>query len=334
MKWIWLYAMACNEAEHHEHGHDHGHGHAETVQQTVWSSRLEVFVEYPQLKPNQEAEMLAHITWLDGHRPMSSGSITVQLKNATDTYRFETKEPARTGIFTPRMLPKVSGEYQLLLSVQSGEHSEDIDLGMVSVGKEKEHGHHDHGHGHDHAEEPEISLLKEQAWKMDFETAPVQPQTIHQSIQAVGTWAYAAQDKQKVVATTSGVLFLDDTPPLSGQTLSRGDRLAVIQSETLTKDSVAVQWRQKQAQWAKVQSEYARKETLYQEGILSKAQLEEMEQRYQVVKAEYDILRKHNRGGMQQIRSPIDGRILQFSAKNGDFVEQGDDIFSMLFVDA
>lgn len=324
--WIWSLWFGCAEpTEIEEHGHEHGE--EESVQQTIWSEKLEVFIEYPALREGSDSKMLAHITWLDKHRPLDSGSLTVHLKNDAEHEQFTADTPARTGIFIPILSPKKEGEYHLSLSVQSEGYQEEIDLGQVEVSS---HHGHDHGHHHDHGEEAEIALLKEQAWKMDFQTAPVQRKEMLSSIEALGTWFYSPSDKEKIVATTSGIIGLGDKLLLEGQKFQQGERIAFIQSGELTGGSLLVQWQQKKAQWMKVQAEYERKKPLLEKGIISKAQWEELEQRYLVIKAEYDMLSKNTRGGVKQVSAPVDGELFEVFVENGDFVEQGDEIVSLV----
>lgn len=325
------FLLACSQADH-RHGassEEHGHGHEheeEAIQQTIWTPNFEVFVEYPPLKKGKDARFLVHMTWLNGHRPVTSGRLSVHIENTVDHQQVEVDSPARTGIFIPDLTPKNTGEYRLYIKISSEGVQEEIELGDVEISEG-----HSHGHGHAHgAEEPEISFLKEQAWKIEFQTDPVVKRELSTSLETVGTWKYSPLAQTKIVAPVSGIVSLGEKILMEGQEIERGELLVQLHSGELTEDSFLVQLQLQRAQWLKVQSEYERKQSLFEKGVLSKADWEDVAQRYQMTKAKYDVLSRNNQNGSRAVRSSMAGQILDVSIENGDFVTQGEELFSLV----
>jgi membrane fusion protein, heavy metal efflux system len=325
MNWNLIFWFACAQSNS-ERTHEHG---VEAVQETVWSENFEAFVEYPPLIKGEEARILAHMTWLEGHRAVETGSLTVHLRNETEHYQVAVDSPARTGIFIPILTPEATGEYRLILTVAAEGVQEDINLGEVKVSTSE------NGHSHQHSVqnevvEPEIVLLKEQAWKMDFQTDPVGMQELKSSVDLSGFWDYSPLNKEKVVATTSGIVSFTEKMPLSGENFEKGETIATIQSGDLSNGGLFLRWQQQQALWTKVQAEYDRKTVLLEKGIVSQAQWEEVEQRYKMIKVEYEILSKNTRGGVRNISASTDSILFAIFIENGDFVQLGEELFSLV----
>lgn len=325
MNWNLIFWFACAQSNS-EQTHEHG---AEAIQETVWSENFEAFVEYPPLIKGEEARILAHMTWLEGHRAVETGSLTVHLRNEIEHYQVAVDSPARTGIFIPILTPEATGEYRLILTVAAEGVQEDINLGEVKVSAAKNGHSHQHS-AHSGAAESEIVLLKEQAWKMDFQTAQVGMQELLSSVDLSGFWNYSPLNKEKVVATTSGIVSFTEKVPLSGQAFMKDEVIAIIQSGDLSNGGLFLRWQQQQALWTKVQAEYERKKALLEKGIVSQAQWEEVEQRYKMIKVEYEILSKNTKGGVRNISASTDSTLVDVFVENGDFVQLGDELFTLV----
>ena len=64
--------IGCHSEHTHEGHEQEAHEHGENTESvTIWTDTVEAFVEYDQLTPNEPSRMLIHLTWLDGHRPVT-----------------------------------------------------------------------------------------------------------------------------------------------------------------------------------------------------------------------------------------------------------------------
>ena len=331
--------IGCHSEHTHEGHEQEAHEHGENTESvTIWTDTVEAFVEYDQLTPNEPSRMLIHLTWLDGHRPVTEGTLTVHLEGDGVHDRVVVEEPARRGIFIPTLKPSAVQNAKLWLELSSEGNSERIDLATVSVPKST-HGH-DHGHSHDgshdhgeHSHESNqetISFLKEQAWEIPFQTNPVTNTPIYNTIEALGQWTTRPEDAYTVIAPATGIVSFGDTVPHLGAELDATDHIITIQSDQLSEDSLSLKWQETQVQWRTVQSEYERNKPLQEQGVLSQAQWENIEHRYFSTKAQYDRLASQTHNGRSVIKNPVDGRVSELYVSAGAYVEQGSPLYKMV----
>ena len=125
-------------------GHAHGqaaapqaqaaaHGPA-PVSLTVFTPKLELYMEYPQLIRGAKTRVLAHLTVLADGEPVRKGTVTLEA-TAPDgrLLAFKVDTPARDGIFIPEPTFESEGRYKARLIVQSPQVEDTIDLGEMVV---------------------------------------------------------------------------------------------------------------------------------------------------------------------------------------------------------
>ena len=123
--------------------HDHGSAapgaasHADgpaPVSLTLFTPKVELFMEYPQLIRGVKARVLAHLTVLSNGEPVRKGTMTLEA-TAPDGKSLTIKmdAPARDGIFIPEPTFESAGRYKARLIVQSPQVEDTIDLGELVV---------------------------------------------------------------------------------------------------------------------------------------------------------------------------------------------------------
>ena len=318
--------LGCHsEQAHDDYGHEHGgHNHGEEAESvTVWTDTLEAFIKYDPLKPKKPSRLLIHLTWLDGHRPVTEGTLTVHLEDDGVHNRVVVDEPTRRGIFIPTLEPSAVQNAKLWLELNSEGQTERIDLATVSVPKP--------GDGHEHESNQEtISFFKEQAWDIPFQTKPVTNTQIYQTIEALGQWTARPEDWYTVIAPATGTVSFGESIPHLGAKLSSKEHVLTIQSDQLSEDSLSLKWQETQVQWRTVQSEYERNKPLREQGVLSQAQWEIIEHRYLTTKAQYDRLSSQTYNGRSIVKNPVQGRVSELHVSAGDYVEQGSPLYKMV----
>ena len=183
-----------------EHDHAAGHTHAQNaVSFTAWTAACEWFVELEMPEAGKPAEFAAHVTLLDQFRPATAGTFSVEATANGQTASTRSAAPARPGIFTPSITFPAAGEWTVRLTFQESGLT-DVVAWTLQV--------HEPGQapGPEDAPAGVISFLKEQQWKIPFNTAAV-------SLQDVG-------EKKNVIAVPLGALLGD-----------AGDRTICIQLE-------------------------------------------------------------------------------------------------------
>ena len=335
-----IYAMifltligACQPTERQTHSHDEGeeHSHDEngnpTLEYTLWTPRTELFVEFPALAVGQSSRFAAHFTVLDQHQPVREGVVTVSLIKGNRGIRSTANAPSSPGIFTPSLQPKEAGSYLLVFDLQTADYVDRIEVGTVQVYATMEEAAE---HIPEANENPNaISFLKEQAWKMGFQTAPVMEKEILDIIPTSGIWKVAPSEYQTLIAPASGSIRFAEGLLTEGTTIKKGQVVMTVSGSGLTTENLSTEIQKAKASYDQAQSEYARKKELFEAKITPKSEFEMVEQRYLVAKANFETLNSGFTGSGKQIISPIDGYIKAIEAKNGQFVDQGTALLSV-----
>ena len=330
-KYFWIATLSmivsCQSVPEQEHTHgeegEQGHSHNEdlAVDTTLWTDKTELFVEYPPLVVGQISRFAAHFTVLEKHQPVREGSVTVSLIQGNQGIRHTVEAPSSPGIFTPSLQPKEPGIYTLLFEIKTSELNDRIEAGKVQVfasrqdaatvlGEEEEDG-------------GTISFLKEQAWKIDFQTVPVSTGKVYELIPTSGKWLAAPGTENTVSAIASGMVFFPSTLIIEGAEVRRGDLLFTISGKGLAANNLQTELIKAQATYEQAQAAYERKKPLFENQVVPKAEFEEVKKQYEIARAEYESLAAGYSSNGKQIRAPFNGYIKKVWVENGAFVNQG-----------
>ncbi len=193
------------------HGGDHKHGEGgrpDPISVTLFTSRVQLFMEYPHLAKGTHAKFLAHVTVLATGEPVRSGSLTFHLARPDGTTQDVTLDaPKRDGLFVPEWDPGATGTHRLRLIVDSPQVQDTIDVGELIV-----HASEDAAfHAAEASAEPDppdlVQFLLESQWKIGTLYETVSKRTLVHRLPLPGRIA-APQGASAVV-----------TPPFAGRLL-------------------------------------------------------------------------------------------------------------------
>lgn len=323
-------ALACKNQteEDRAHNSDGSHIGDETprLDYTIWTDHTELFVEFPALIVGQPSKFAAHFTVLDKHQPVREGSVTLSLIQDDKGIRTTVDAPSSPGIFSPILQPKEAGMHQLVFELSTPQYTDKITIEAIMVYSSL-----------DEAklalsttvEETSTSFLKEQAWKIDFQTSPVVEGEIYDVINTSGVWQPAQGTVKTMVATANGTVDMATTNLTEGTEVKQGQLLLNISSQGLTSNNLSADIAKAKANYDQAQSEYNRKKELYENKIIPKAEFEKVESNFAIAKSHYQTLASGVSGGSKQIRAPFNGFIKSINVSNGNYVEQGTSLISI-----
>lgn len=317
-------AMSCsNKAEDaHAHNADGSHAGEEIprLDHTIWTDKTELFVEFPALIVGNGSRFAAHFTLLNKHQPVREGSVTVSLIKDDKGIRNMVEAPSSPGIFSPVIQPKEAGNYQLVFELTTPEYSDKITIDNVTVYANVDEAIKALGTAED---DGSISFLKEQAWKIDFQTSPVVNGKIYDVINTSGVWTPASGSVKTLVAKSNGVVDFAVNNLTEGTQVKQGQLLINVSSQGLASNNLSTDIASAKAKYQQAKSEYDRKKELYESKIIPKAEFEKVESNYNITKSNYQSLTSGVSDGGKQIRAPFDGFITVINVANGDYVDQG-----------
>ncbi|MFV0573527.1 MAG: efflux RND transporter periplasmic adaptor subunit [Xanthomarina gelatinilytica] len=319
-----LMAIACkqNHEEDHAHNPDGSHVGEEIprLDFTIWTDKTELFVEFPVLIVGQPSKFAAHFTVMDKHQPVREGSATVSLIKGDKGLRATVEAPSSPGIFSPAIQPKEAGNYQLVFELATPEYSDEITIDDITVYANLEEATKALETAED---DGSIPFLKEQAWKIDFQTAPVVKGNIYDIINTSGVWVPSQGSVKSLAAKSNGVVQFKVNNLTQGTVVKQGQLLMSLSSQGLASNNLNTEIANAKANFDQATSEYNRKKELYESKIIPKAEFEKVESNFAITKSNYQSLVSGVSGGSKQIVAPFNGFIKSISVSNGDYVEQG-----------
>ena len=317
-------AMSCNNKAEDAHAHNPDGSHEgeeiPRLDHTIWTDKTELFVEFPALIVGNPSRFAAHFTVLDKHQPVREGSVTVSLIKGDNGIRNTAEAPSSPGIFSPTIQPKETGSYQLVFELKTPDYSDKITIDDVTVYANADEAIKALGAAED---EGSISFLKEQAWKIDFQTAPVVSGKIYDVINTSGVWMPSPGSVKSLAAKSNGVVDFKVNNLTEGTAVKQGQLLMSLNSQGLASNNLSTDIASAKATFQQAKSEYERKKELYESKIVPKSEFEKVESSFEIAKANYQSLVSGVSGGSKQIRAPFDGFIKSITVSNGDYVEQG-----------
>ena len=317
-------AMSCNNKAEDAHAHNADGSHVgeeiPRLNHTIWTDKTELFVEFPALIVGNGSKFAAHFTVLDKHQPVREGSVTVSLIKDGKGIRNKADAPSSPGIFSPAIQPKEAGNYQLVFELTTPEYSDKISIDDVVVYATTDEAIKALGKEEDDAS---ISFLKEQAWKIDFQTAPVVSGKIYDVINTSGVWMPSPGSTKSLAAKSNGVVDFKMDNLTEGTAVKQGQLLMSLNSQGLASNNLSTDIASAKAKFQQAKSEYERKKELYESKIVPKSEFEKVESSFEIARANYQSLVSGVSGGSKQIRAPFDGFIKSITVSNGDYVAQG-----------
>lgn len=212
----------------------------EPVAVTVFTEKVELFMEYPRLVPGLEARFLAHVTVLETGEPVRQGELRLELSsNAGGTRTLEASAPARDGLFIPVGVFDGPAKYEAQIVVTSEQVEETIPLDPIVV-------HPDLATAFAAAEaevseEPSdlVPFLLEQQWKVGVLMELVDRRSLTRRLQVPGEIEAPHHAMAVVSAPLGGRLLQPDADrlPSLGERVEKGQVLGYLEPPLTTSDA-------------------------------------------------------------------------------------------------
>ncbi|MGE3457216.1 MAG: efflux RND transporter periplasmic adaptor subunit [Kofleriaceae bacterium] len=334
-----LVAVGCGA---HKHDHDTSADQPE-VEFTRWTARHEFFVEHPVLIAGRSAELATHITKLDGHTAVASGTVTATIQAASGAkVEASVATPGRPGVFTPVLVPTQAGPCKLTIRIATGAQTDETTIDCVVLAP---------GAAPPARSEPpagRITFVKESAWSTSFATSPASQHDLVPTLRTSGEIRATAGREARLTATAHGRVLIDSPVPVLGAKVSQGQVLARIVPQvenTGDRVSLVAELRQARVEQAAADSQLARSERLWSERTIPEKQLEEARTRVALARARLDAAQgklaqfdtsASGRGDGRatfQVRSSVAGTLVAIHVSSGQTVEDGELLFTVVDLD-
>lgn len=335
------------EGEHAPHDDHAGHPNSENdlpaLSVTIWAEKTELFMEYEPLVVDRASRFAAHLTTMSDFKAVTSGVLKMSLRSA-DGSRLEASAdgPSSPGIFRFNVTPKNAGSYSISLAYSGQGITDTIVAGNAVVHSDLEAARK----AAPAEEEGGIAYTKEQQWKTDFATVAVSEHALQPSVRAVGEVRPVSGREAKLTAPARGRITLATPTPLPGVQVKKGQLLATVSPYLAAggdRSTLEAEQRSAKAEHTAAVSQLERLERLLKEQAVPERRVEDARARVTVAKARLEAasgrLRQYSQSaaglggksaGAFQLRSAIDGTLVEVGATTGDSVEEGKLLFLVI----
>ncbi len=307
-----------------------GHSHDDVkIQLTTYSENFEVFMVADPFIVNKKTRILAHITSLNDFKPLENGSVTLHLIVKDNEISQTLDNPSGKGLYDFAIVPAKIGKGQIIFDIRTGDVDYQVKVPDFKVFYDA------HKAIHAAEEEEELSTVnastftKEQSWKIDFATEPVQQSVFGPVIKTTAQVQSAQGDEVLVTSRTNGIIKLSSENILEGKSVSVGQELFSISGSGLADDNSAVRYMEAKNRFDQASMDYERALTLSKDKIVSEKDLLAARSEFENAKVIYESLSENFNAAGENIKSPMNGFVKQLFVQNGQYVEAGQAIVNV-----
>jgi cobalt-zinc-cadmium efflux system membrane fusion protein len=320
---------SCNRKEEPQH---HGHPHVEPggiepLAYTLYSQFCEVFVEFKPLVVGEQSKFATHVTVLgEQFSALSEGSVTVSLIMAGKGIRQKADKPSTPGIYRLALTPGAAGIGKLVFDIKTKFYTDQLVIDSVQVYSDEKTALAAQPQA---AAGSDISYLKEQAWKVDFANEPARIEPFSDVIYTSGQVQPAPGDEVVVSATLDGIVQLGSRPLASGQAVKSGQSLLSINGKQLTENNLDVQLAKAQTDFDRAKAAYERDQQLIARQLTTGREVEASKAEFENTGKLLSSLSANYKVGGKSIPAPISGFIRNVLVQSGQYVSQGEPLFTI-----
>ncbi len=316
---------SCKEKPTEIHDHE---GEEVKIYLTEYSDQFELFAEADPFIVNKSSNILAHFTRLSDFKPLSEGTITASLIVGTKGIRQTINEPLKAGIYGFTLQPETAGIGKIIFDIRTPEENFQIVIQNIEVYTDEHSAIHE-------AEEAiksgvnTINFTKEQSWKIDFETIKPLYKPFGEIIKTTAQIIPAQNDEEIITSKING--FIQFSSDISdGLSVSSGKTIATVQGNNLSENNSSVQFSEAQNNYELQKTNYERSQKLAVDQIISEKELLQSKTDYENAKTIFENLKRNFNSQGQIVASDVNGFIKKVFVTNGQFVEPGQALFSII----
>lgn len=307
-----------------------GHSHDEVfLYLTAYSDDFEVFAEAAPFVVGQQSGIYAHFTWLKDFKPLEDAVITLNLVVGQEGIRQTVRTPVREGIYSFQLQPVAAGKARVYFEIKTLNGDYQVSVPDVVVYEDAHQAIHT-------AEElmvhdPNAILFnKEQSWKVNFATEFPSKEAFGQVIKTTARVFPAQGDELIIPARTSGLVQFGAGVLTEGMPVSAGKSLMSISSGNLADQNMSLRLAEARNTYEQARLDLERAEKLAANQIVSERELLQARTSFENAKLVYDNLSRHFSQAGQSVSSPSSGVIRQVWVQQGQYVETGQPLVSIL----
>jgi len=319
-----------------------------TLDVTSWTTKSELFMEYPPFVAGRTARFAVHLTQLADFKALNAGTPSIEFlpEAGGAPVVLAGTPPLRPGAFRVEGTIPPAGRYRWTLKVDAPNLSDRHDLGVATVFADEAAANADAEK--QHTEDPSaIAYLKEQQWTNVFATVQVRESELRTAVRAPATIAPVAGGEAIVSAPAAG-RFAAESLPNVGAAIGAGQQLGRLEPRLGAGEDRAglgLEVTQAEVSLEAATAEQTRAERLLAERAVPARRVEDARRAVTAAQARVQTARARlaqrdetlrtggGAGNAFLLRSPIEGRVVEVFATLGASFEEGAPLFRVVRTD-
>ena len=291
---------------------------------TLWTDAMELFMEYPLMIKSSPGKFVIHLSVLKDFKAIQGGAVTLMFQHQSgQTFQVIRDFLLREGIFNPMVELPLAGPYDFTLNYTGPRVSETFQIDDFVVYESAE----------DIPREPEsgaeaITFLKEQQWKIEFRTEPVQLNPMRGSVRAIGEVLPRQLSYAEITSPVEGILRVEHNQAMviPGAVVKKGQTLATFSPRLGSVDS----WIDRKLAYEYAQTEYERAQRLKRKNAIPNREFEGIKNNYLIQKAGYETYTQSGNSDLFQLRAPISGTVTEITVLPGQKISAGQKLMTII----
>nr|WP_321452209.1 efflux RND transporter periplasmic adaptor subunit [uncultured Carboxylicivirga sp.] len=321
-------ASSCVHHTHSEEEHDHEH-ESVAIPYSAYNKDVEVYIKSQPLAKDGLSKLIVHLSSLKDFKPLSPDEITLKLIVGSKGLKQVQTKIKEEGVYAFELKPTESGNGYLLVEFNLNGEAQKVRLDNVIVYPDAHDAIHEAEEEVPHVAGA-INFSKEQSWKVDFATAHPVWKEFGSVIKTTASVDVSPIDGVVVSAKTSGFVNFSNGIISIGKELDKHDRVFMVKGDGISDNNAEVMLKKAKAELELSKAEYDRDKLLSEKQIVSNKEMLETQARFQKAKSEYNNLIKTISEDGENIIAPVTGFISEVFVNNGQFVQAGSPVFSMV----
>lgn len=311
------------------------------MSRTLWTTRGELFLEYPVPRAGEMLGLIIHLTELKDFRAVTGAQVTVKLAKGSVPVEAKVGPSGSRGIYLPVLTFPEPGSYSGELRVEGKDLTETFVLEKVevlapqaSVASTPEHEEpHEQGPGVE-----TVSFTKEQQWTIPFRTVLAGKRQLVHSFRVLGEVRDKPGHSVQVYTPVDGRIAVE--PPTMGTQVTRDSVLlevAPFLSPEVDQPHLQQEEMQAEAELSKARTDLGRVEGLVAQGAMPAKELVAAQTQVTIAESKLASARQHRQtylaaqqsgsrrlepGQHFMITAPIDGEVTEVKVHRGQQVSR------------
>lgn len=317
-----LMVLGCKQNATDNHGHEHDAVGLEPLAYTLYSDKLELFVEFKPLTVGTTSKFATHLTVLgDEFKALTEGKVTVSLIIGENGLRSSVDSASSPGIFRLSLRPTTAGQGKLIFDIVTKNDTDRIVINDIIVYPDEQTALRNQVLATNGSE---ISYLKEQAWKVPFANIPIQTTTYYSIIKTSGTVTSSPGDESVVAAKSNGIVRFMNQNLTTGSLISAGKPMFAITGGGVAQGNIDASYQQALANYKQAKTNYERAEELVKDQIVSQREYLDAKVTFENAQTTLNMVSKnYNSSSGQANTSTISGYITNILVTDGQYVTAG-----------